>query len=144
MQGNHRNKFVVFALFVALGITMCVPMVKATAYITPSSGTQMVGIPVPFTVTGLNASRTYSVEVDDSSTSTALSPSSDGTIMFSVTFNSEGNHKVEVTDDDDSDAVVATASIYAQDITLLIVTLLSSILGIVIVLGIFSKIQDII
>jgi len=127
-----------FALFV---IPLAIPLnVSGAVNISPDSGSTMLGIPTQFTVTGLNSAITYSVEVDDSEEETGLTPSSDGILLFSVTFSSEGNHKVEVLNS--SSIVVASASIYCQDIVLLITTLLGAILGIVIVVKIFDKVED--
>ena len=135
-----------FALILMLSV-VCISgigLVSATATITPSSGTVMVGLPQPFTVTGLNASRTYTVNVDGSASQAGLAPSSEGKLSIQVTFTSEGNHVVTITDDDNSDTVVATASMYAQDIVNLIIVFLGAVFIIILVLRIFRKVTTII
>jgi len=146
MQRVTKNKTkasVLLGLMFTLALCSGFTLVSASASINPSSGTVMIGIPNQFTVVGLNSSRTYDISLDGSEIQSSLAPSSDGRLIFQITFTSEGNHIVTVSDTYD-DSTVATASMYAQDIVGLIIAFLAVVFVIVLVLRIFNKASDII
>lgn len=132
------------SLFALAFIGASTVAVDAAAKITPSSGTVMVGLPQQFTVTGLNASRSYTIEVDGVATTTSISPSSDGTLIFSYTFTEAGNHVVKILDEDDGNNNVATGSYFAMDILNYIVGFLMIVFMIIIVIRIFNRAGNII
>jgi len=136
---NRKNKVIVTLLFALMLAVPLVGTVSATATISPSSGTVMLGLPQQFMVSGLNSSLTYDVYVDDVLTYSTIAPSTAGEIIFSVTFTAEGNHNVVVKQ---STTTVATASVYGMDIIAYFIGFLSIAFIIVLVVKVFNRAGD--
>lgn len=115
------------------------PVMSAVS-ITPSSGTYQAGTPIQFRVTGLNASHTYDVEVDDIVEYDSLAPSSEGTLTFTVIIDETGNHKVEIVDETGG-SVVATANIQITNIIEDVIPWLNFVLMFIIVFAVYEGIE---
>lgn len=111
--------------------------------ITPASTSALLNMPITFTVTGLNESSNYDVELDDSAIVTAYSPSTGGQMTFSLTVTTAGNHKVEVIDNFDT-SVVATANVMGEDIMPVLIGAITILITVSIVFSIYRSMEDVV
>lgn len=136
----RKKSKVLLLLCLMLAVPLMAVSVKAIA-ISPSGTTDgILDFPVTFEVSGANVSRTYTIELNDATVSSAVAPSTDGTFSFSVTPATEGRNKVEVIDDVTS-LVVLTVYVQAQDIIAMIINVMTLVISIGLILSIAKEIK---
>jgi hypothetical protein len=130
----------------AISASLVVPRVNASATITPSSGEAMMNLPQSFTVTGLNASEEYRIQVDESTEISSIIASSGGEITFSITFSTAGAHTVSVQHyfNESSYTTVATAQMNVTDLVALVVPIIMLFITFGILFAIKDELTDIV
>lgn len=139
---NRQNKRKLF-LAALIAFVICIPLtsrVNATATLTPISASTILNGEVSFTATGLNASDTYAVKLGSQTIYSAQSPTTSGSLTFSIGSAVAGTYVVSVYNEVYS-TTVASATLVVSDVLADMMPYIVLLVSFVIVFGVVKQLK---
>jgi len=136
---NKRRCFAISILAVLIIVSMNAQQVSAVGAISPSSTSALIGMSATYTVTGLDATDIFSVQLGGVTVLSDLVPTTGGSLSFSVSGTVAGTFIVGVYNS--TPLLQCSAQLVVNDLMATLIPILTIFIGITILLGLVKELK---
>jgi len=136
---NKRRCFAISILAVLIIVSMNAQQVSAVGAISPSTTSALIGMSATYTATGLLPNELYSVQLGGVTVLSDLTPTTSGSLTFSVSGTVAGTFIVGVYNA--SSVLECSAQLVVNDVMATLIPILTIFIGITILLGLVKELK---